>query len=869
MIQPLSGSEWTVRVRTGALAVGRAPSDAGGVDAGVGASVGAGVDASVGASGTTAHPAPAGIATRVIAATVPGCVHDALRAAGVIGDCDVGDGESAQAWVGHTGWDWQRTFDLAAAAREHDRVDLVFECIDCCGDVWLNGGHLGHVENRFHPWRFDARAALRTLGNSLGVHIAAPVTEVLGRAQRFGARPVNGDWTPYPFLRTSACSYGWDWGPKLPSVGLGNVWLHAWSVARLASVRPMVTACDELEATLTVHADLEFGHHGIVPPNVELEVEVLLDDGRRIAERVPVRGTANEITLTIPQPPRWWPRGIGAQRLHGCAVRLVQGATPLDTWSRRIGLRTVALDTTPDTDGNGSAFTIRVNGLPIFCRGANWIPVSSFPVSVPPTTARGLLELACEANLNMLRVWGGGVYEPDSWYEACDELGLMVWQDFMFACATYPEEQPYEDAIHAEARHQVARLSAHPSVVLWCGGNEDVLAWWSWGFRDRLTPGQSWGERIWTKWLPAICAELDPTRPYWTESPWSGSLERHPNDPDHGDRHTWDLKLDGYRTQVPRFCSEFGQQSQPAVCTWRGAVGDGALRVGHPAIASRQRAGGGDDAQYGQVLPQWFTHTEDFGAWVWQGQLLQARAMRWGIEWMRAHQPRCMGALFWQWNDVWTGPSWSVIDVARRPKPAYHAVAEACAPRTVALVPRDGGVQAVAFNDTPEPWSGTVTLMRVNARGQEIASSRVSFTAPPLSSTVVARCEEAVGGLADASCELYAADCGDARSVHLPCHDLLMQLPFAEPVRECVRSEQGGRVEVWRVTATSLIVDAWLEPLWPWERTHGNLRTLLAGESMEVRVEWLKPCADIPVRVWVRSANEFGGIPVPPRVFRP
>ena len=860
MIQSIAGAGWTVR------ALDREPRPSQLDPACTSAQTKASTE---GTAPDILGPAvPAGLIGKRFAATVPGCVHDALLTAGAIADPDRGDGEVAQEWVGRTPWGWHRTVDLEARARDHERIDLVFESIDTCGSVWLNGRCLGHVENQFRPWRSDVRGIARTLGNSIGVDLDGPVTTVLARARELGERPVNGDWTPYPFLRKSACSFGWDWGPKLPSCGLGPCWIDAWSTARIDQVRPLVTHCSTERATVEVMVDLEFARDGRVPDGLELEIELSLDDGRVVQERARVRAASPSITITIDRPPLWWPRGMGPQRLHQLTVRLRHGVGVLGSWTRRLGLRSVALDTAPDPDGSGSPFTLRVNGVPVFCRGANWIPVSPFPMAGSRDRARTLLEQACDANLNMLRVWGGGQYEPQWWYEACDELGLMVWQDFMFACATYPEEQPYEDAIKAEARHQVARLSAHPSVVLWCGGNEDILAWFSWGFRERLKPDQTWGRRIWLEWLPAICAELDPTRPYWAESPWSGSLEVHPNDPDRGDRHTWDLKLDAYRQQVPRFCSEFGQQSQPAVCTWRGAVGDEALQVGHDSIARRQRAWGGDDEQYGKLLPQWFTTTSDFGAWVWQGQLLQARAMRWAIEWYRANRPRCMGALFWQWNDVWTGPSWSVIDVAGRPKPAFHAVRSACAPRAVALVPRDGATQVLAMNDAAEAWSSSVTVQRVGADGRAIRMVRVPFTVQARSVATICTAEEVVGGISDAACELFTADCGEDRSVHLPQRDVLMRLPFQEPLRACVRTESGGRRETWRVTARGLLVDAWLEPLWPWERTHGNLRTLLDGESMDVTIDWTEPCPEVPVRTWVRSANEFGGHPIEARAFR-
>jgi len=210
-----------------------------------------------------------------------------------------------------------------------------------------------------------------------------------------------------------------------------------------------------------------------------------------------------------------------------------------------------------------------------------------------------------------------------------------------------------------------------------------------------------------------------------------------------------------------------------------------------------------------------------------------------------------------------------VIDVAGRPKPAFHAVRSACAPRVVALVPRDGATQVVAMNDAAEAWSSSVTVQRVGADGRAIRMVRVPFTVEARSVATICTAEEVVGGISDAACELFTADCGEDRSIHLPQRDLLMRLPFQEPLRECVRTESGGRRETWRVTGRGLVVDAWLEPLWPWARTYGNLRTLLDGESMDVVIDWIEPCSEVPVRTWVRSANEFGGHPMEARAFRP
>jgi beta-mannosidase len=499
--------------------------------------------------------APAGIVGRRFAALVPGCVHLDLERAGVIPPVDHGDGEMRQAWVGHADWTWRGSVVLGADALAQERVELVFGSIDTVARVLVNGVHVGDAASQFCTQRFDVKSAVREGANAVVVEVRAPVPYVLAEQARLGPRPVNGDWTPYPFVRKSACNFGWDWGPRVPTSGLGgSARIEAWGAARIDAVRPLVLRCDESSATVAVHVDAVRAARGGIPVVAEVELETPAGD--RIAGSAPLEADGRAtVTLEIPRPMRWWPRGRGAQHLHDLRVRLVaEGARrsqALHAWRRRIGLRSVALDTAPDA--HGSRFALVVNGEHVAVVGANWIPAQLFPEAPDGGRTDRLLELACDAHLNMLRVWGGGIYEPERFYERCDELGIMVWQDFMFACATYPEDAPMPALVEREAREQVARLASHPSVVLWCGGNEDVLAWQSWGFKERLATGQSWGLAYWTEILPRVCREVDPTRPYWTESPWSGSLERHANDPDHGDRHTWDLKLEAYSTMVPRW----------------------------------------------------------------------------------------------------------------------------------------------------------------------------------------------------------------------------------------------------------------------------------------------------------------------------
>ncbi len=706
-----------------------------------------------------------------VAACVPGCAHSDLQRAGIIPHTDALGGEAAQAWVGESVFSWRRTFRVGAALRAHSHVELVFQSIDTNAEVFIDGFLVCVVANNFHPHRIDLsqQIAATSLDHEfvLEVRCAAPVSEVKRLAEELGSRPVNGDWTPYIFLRKPACDFGWDWGPRAPSSGIVDlVFLHGWSGARIVSVRPLVTRCTPMEATIEFSidtaCDAKTGSW-----DASVEVESPLGERWQAVVQFERSGTSH-CKLSIANPQRWWPRGYGAQHLYRVVVELSQRGRVAARWNGRVGLRSVSLDTTPVCDG--TRFAIVVNEQEVWCAGANWIPDGLHCLEERRARVRERLVQACEAHLVMLRVWGGGGYESDLFFNQCDELGILVWQDFAFACAMYPEEPPFPALIEAEARFQLARLSPHPSLVLWCGGNEDILAWYSWGFRERLRAGQSWGRHYWVELLPRLCAELDPTRPYWTESPWSGSLDLHPNDSLRGDRHTWDAsaKVEGFRSITPRFVSEFGHQSPPALQSLATALGVDATELGSLSasegcarIASRQRATGGDDPQYGTHLTERFDPPADFAAWVAQAQCVQAKAMRVAYTWLRSSRPRCAGALVWQLNDAWTGHSWSLIDVHGRAKPSWHAVRDACAPRIIMIHPRDGQLVVEGVNDSPTPWRSRVRLQRFSLDAESCANEcegmgliDEEFTIDPWSALQILAVPAPL--IPDATCVLFA-----------------------------------------------------------------------------------------------------------------
>ena len=786
-------------------------------------------------------------------AKVPGCIHADLLRAGLIEDPNIGFHETESAWVGQTDWEYRCTFSVPDALREHERVDLVCAGLDTIATITLNGVIVGTAANMFHPHRFDVRAALKSGENELVVTIRSPLAHICNEEAQRGKRPVNGDWAPYPYIRKMACNFGWDWGPKVPTVGIWrDIGLHAWSGTRIASVRPLVRRENDERWRVHVHVALE--HANSSQPATELRAVAAVGTDTKANAPIPPGASEVMIPLCVSRPRLWWPRGHGDQPLYPLDVRLT-GAGPdvTDQWSGRIGFREVRLNTDPDR--MGSQFTLEVNGRPVFCRGANWIPTGLFPSEIAPACYRQRVEQAVAANMNMLRVWGGGLYEDAAFYNACDNLGVLVWQDFMFACATYPEEEPYGALVEAEARHNIARLSAHPSVVLWCGGNECIWAYESWGFKERLRPGQTWGRAFYLELLPRLMTELDPTRPYWPNSPYSGSPDIHPLDPDHGNRHTWETRTEGYRESVPRFVSEFGHQSPPDIATLREVLPADELAIDSAAMQHRQRATGGNARQYTEPLGEWFTSPQTFADWHYLAQLLQARAVGLGIEWWRAHMGRCMGVLYWQLNDCWAGHSWSAIDAAGRLKPLWYVTRQAYAPRLLTIQPIGGPPTLFAVNDTDEAWATTARVRRMRLDGEILAETALPVAVAP-------RASVNIGTLPNASQpqrELLVAEADGLRALWFFGRD--QELAYPEARFKAGLAQRGG-VYALQVRAETLLRDVVLAVghVDPHATVGDHCVTLFPGETrtFEIRSAAALTLEALTTPPVFNCANRFG-----------
>ncbi|QFR00957.1 glycoside hydrolase family 2 protein [Streptomyces phaeolivaceus] len=783
-------------------------------------------------------------------AEVPGCVHTDLLAAGLIPDPFIGRNETEVAWVGRREWTYEVELPGTtgvSAGGGHDQVDLVFDGLDTAAEIRLDGRVLGSVRNMHRSYRFDITGT----SGRLSVRFASAYAEAEAVRQRLGDRP-NAYPEPFQFIRKMACSFGWDWGPTLVTAGIWRpVRLERWSTARIARVRPLVTV-EGTTGRVELLVDVE---RAAVEAGLRLEARV--GGVSAVAE---VEGTGGVIRLEVPGVELWWPRGYGEQPLYEVELTLHGEGSALDVWRRRVGFRTVELDRS--TDEHGTGFTLVVNGERLFARGVNWIPDDVFPSRVTRERYRERLRQAAGAGVDLVRIWGGGIYESEDFYDLCDESGLLVWQDFPFACAAYPEEQPLRGEVEAEARENVVRLMPHPSLVLWNGNNENLWGFRDWGWEERLA-GESWGEGYYLGLLPRVVAELDPTRPYTAGSPWSGSWERHPNDPAHGTHHSWEVwnreDYAEYRTNVPRFVAEFGWQAPPAYATLRRALPGEELAADSPGMLHRQKAADGN-GKLERGLARHFALPEgDFARWHYLTQVNQARAIAAGIEHWRSHWPVCAGTIVWQLNDCWPVTSWAAIDGDGREKPLYHELRRLYADRLLTLQVRGAGPVLAVVNQAADEWAGVVRLRRMSVDGAVIGETGVEFA---VAGRAVARVdvprELEPGGpkeflVADADPDAdpdtdasvragagAGAGAGGPRALYFPSPD--REIPYPRPEFDVTVAP--GAVTV---TAHTLVRDLLLQAdrLDPEARADRGLVTLLPGERVTIGVSgWGTPDPD-------------------------
>ncbi len=805
-------------------------------------------------------------ATQWRAATVPGTVHTDLLALGAIPDPYRGTVEGQLQWIGLADWEYRRRFDVAADALDDARSDLVFEGLDTFADVYLNGTRVLEAGNAHRTWRVPVQGRLRPAGNELRIVLHSPIRRLLPKVLAMPHRIAGNypsPWGDEPrdamtgnFARKPGYQYGWDWGPRYVTAGIWKpVRLESWDAARIDDLQlrqdKVTAAVAELQARIAVDIAR--------PGRYALRLWQAAPGGARtrVAEQAfdatPGRRTL-EAALRIDHPLRWYPAGYGGQPLYRFDAEIVRDGRVVARAADRTGLRSVELRRDRDARGQGFAFV--VNGIPVFAKGANAIPFDMFPPRTTDAQVRRILRSAREANMNMVRVWGGGHYGRDAFYDAADELGLMVWQDFMFGGGMQPAYDPeFRADVLAEAQDQLRRLRDHPSIVLWCGNNEEETAWKDWGqgreleqadpaFADRVWDGY---ERLFGHDLRRVVAEEGGGVPYWSSSP-GNDLAARANDPDNGDMHDWSVwvgrkPVEAYLELRPRFASEYGLQAWPAMDTVRAFAGDAPLSVDAPVVVAHQKflAGKGNERIL-EYIRMRYREPRDFDDFVYLGQAMQAEGIEIAALHHRASRPWTMGTLYWQLNDVWPGVSWSSIDYFGRWKALQFHARRFFAPVAVAAL-RDGeGTTTVsAISDRTTPVHGELRERLLDiVDGRVLRDERRPLDLAPLSATVLARRDDArlLAGADPARTvavfDLQAEGEPPSRAVAYSLPPKALALPDPGLSARLRRDRHGIRLDL---SAAGFARGAWIDFPGLDARLSDNALTLLPGERRSLRVD--------------------------------
>ncbi|PJF39415.1 MAG: hypothetical protein CUN55_14415, partial [Phototrophicales bacterium] len=657
--------------------------------------------------------------------------HTDLLSNGQLEDPFFRDNELKQMWVGESDWHYWRSFEVDESLLKHERIYLCCHGLDTIALIQVNGETIAHTDNMFRIYWLDVTSKLQQGTNTIDIFFESPIAYSNRMDAEKGAmagwvepmRISTGAW-----IRKEPCNFGWDWGPKMPTSGIWrSIELVAFSIARITDVFILQKHSQnqvELEITTTVE-QLEQS-----PLYVTIDVfqgETFIESSKAYFE-----GNKAVSVCVINEPKLWWPHGMGEHPLYTIKVNLYGHDLLLDSHQKKIGLRTITLERHPNE--KGETFYFACNGVPFFAKGANWIPASPYPSATTDEQYRKLIKAAVDANMNMLRVWGGGIYEQDVFYEICDELGITIWQDFMFACGTYPSfDNEFMANVKAEAEDNVRRLRHHACIALWCGNNEieqglsnsaDWIATMSWEDYSRLFDDL----------LADVVGELAPQTSYWPGSPHSPCGERtNWENPNCGDTHLWAVwhgkqPFEWYRTRTDRFCSEFGFQSFPQPDVIYEITLPEDRNITSYIMEHHQRSAIGNSTIIHYML-DWFRLPTSFESLLWLSQILQGMAIKYAVEHWRRNMPHTMGTLYWQLNDMWPAPSWSSLDWKGNWKALHYMARRFYAPLLISGV-EDRHTQSVGIyftSDLQEDISAKIRWKITDLHGLEICTDGIEI----------------------------------------------------------------------------------------------------------------------------------------------
>jgi beta-mannosidase len=667
-------------------------------------------------------------------AIVPGSVHTDLMASGKIPDPFVGDNESKVQWVAEADWEYHRKFSVSDVLLKDEKVYLVCDGLDTLATVTLNGSVLAKTNNMFRQYRWEVKELLKKGTNDLQIYFSSPVQYVSEKQKGDPLPGVSQAIEGGPYLRKAPCQWGWDWGPQLPPIGVWkDLWLESYTQARLTDV---FLRQHHYSNEVTISAECKVEAWGNA--SLTLRMEVISPKGK--VSTAEASAGAGKVEMKVNNPQLWWPNGYGEQPLYQVTVMLCQGEDILDEWNFKLGLRTLELRRRPDEWGE--SFTFVVNGVPIFAKGSNWIPADSFPTRISDEYLNSLLGSTAAAHQNMLRVWGGGFYEEDRFYELCNQYGILIWQDMVFSCSVYPFDDPeFLENVRVEIAENVARLRHHASLALWCGNNEMEMGWEYWGWMAKAAVYRDSYDHFFHELLPGWVQESDPDHSYWPSSPSSETPFKDSNGQVKGDAHYWDVwhgrkPFTAYRDQFPRFMSEFGFQSLPLLETIRSYADEKDWNMTSYIMEWHQRSGSGNGLMIGQMTDA-FRMPKDFPSLVYLSLVLQAEGIRYGVEHWRRNKHRVSGTLIWQLNDCWPVASWSSLDYFGRWKALHYSAKRFYAPVLLSIEDKGDLMNVYVTSDLTEPWGGAVLWSLMTLDGKVLKSGSQAVILAPLASLKV------------------------------------------------------------------------------------------------------------------------------------
>jgi beta-mannosidase len=691
-------------------------------------------------------------------AQVPGVVHTDLLRNNLISDPFDRDNEFRLQWIGLADWEYQTTFQVDAASLGHDHIDLVFDGLDTFADVYLNDQAILHADNMFRTWRIPAKPLLKPGQNTLRIVFHSAITKMIPYVKSLpfilpaiSTNISNNEENvaTAPYTRKAPYQYGWDWGPRFVTEGIWQpVRLETWDALRIDNFHIHQEKITSDSASVIAELDIEASKPSAI--TLALAHDELsgaqTNDGSQTFQ---LDAGMNHVSfpIRIAKPKLWYPVGYGAQSRYRFSATIRTGKDVAARAEAKTGLRSIELRRVPDQWGKSFEFV--VNGIEVFAKGADVIPFDSFPNRVTPEIHRKILQAARDAHMNMLREWGGGYYESDDFYDICDELGLMVWQEFAFGGDMIPGDVAYQENVRVEAIDQIKRLRDHPSIVIWCGNNEVETGWYHWGdrqqFKNSISPEAR--DRVWQDYVimfadilkGAVNQYSDPT-PYWPSSP-SADFEEIPDNPHNGDMHYWQVwhaqaPASDYTLQFPRFMTEYGFQSFPEMRTIRAFANKPEdFDIRSTVMQAHQKNKGGNERILTYMLRE-YRQPKDFESFVYLSQVQQAEIIKIGAEHLRRQRPRTMGSLYWQLNDCWPVASWASIDYYGRWKALQYYARRFYDDLLISPFLHDDKVDVYVVSDKLQPLSGTIHTRLLDFSGNVLLDQTKDIQIPAQSNAI-------------------------------------------------------------------------------------------------------------------------------------